>query len=304
MGVSAKIDRNSWQEKEPFAYSFPYRSWDSVMPLFTFPLHWHDYYEILYVLKGNTYASIGGQTYEASEGDILTINKQLVHGFFPSSPGTSARIFQFESKIFNESDNELRDGVLGAPVFARKPLLSVKKDGALYEKAAALIAEMFREYHVRDAGYRLCIKSKLYEYALLFLREIKPEEVVKSGRDTNSRYINERLERILSFIFKNCDKPGLSLDDAANDAALSKFHFTRFFKKQTGQSFHAYLSMVRVSHAVENLLKTDISITDIAYQCGFSSLKTFNRVFKTYTGKSPSQYRSLVVQPPPVGEAS
>ncbi|GHT87980.1 hypothetical protein FACS1894137_15920 [Spirochaetia bacterium] len=85
------------------------------------------------------------------------------------------------------------------------------------------------------------------------------------------------------------------MDDAANDAALSKFHFTRFFKEQTGQSFHAYLSMVRVSHAVENLIKTDISITDIAYQCGFSSLKTFNRVFKTYTGKSPSQYRTAAI---------
>ncbi|GHV33131.1 hypothetical protein AGMMS4952_24680 [Spirochaetia bacterium] len=138
MGVSAKIDRNSWQEKEPFAYSFPYRSWDNVMPLFTFPLHWHDYYEILYVLKGNTYASFDGQTYEASEGDILTINKQLLHGFFPSSPGTSARIFQFEPKLFDDGDGDLwtgmREGVLGGPVFARKPLLSAKKDGVLYEK--------------------------------------------------------------------------------------------------------------------------------------------------------------------------
>ncbi|GHV73720.1 AraC family transcriptional regulator [Spirochaetia bacterium] len=292
------VNQKAWQEKEPFAYSFPYRSWDSVMPLFTFPLHWHDYIEILYVLKGNTYASIDGQAYEAAEGDILTINKQLLHGFFPSSPGASARIFQFEPKLFDDGDSELRDGVLGVPVFARKPLLCAKKDGVIYEKAAALIADMFGEYQRREAGYRLCIKAKLYEYALLFLREIKPEQPVKPGRNTNSRYVNERLERILSFIFKNCDKPEVTLDDAANDAALSKFHFTRFFKEQTGQSFHSYLSMVRVSHAVENLIKTDASITDIAYQCGFSSLKTFNRVFKTYTGKNPSQYRTAAVPDP------
>jgi AraC-like DNA-binding protein len=125
----------------------------------------------------------------------------------------------------------------------------------------------------------------------MFLREIPSEQFIKPNKNTNNKYVNERLEQILSFIFKNFDKPNITLDDAAGEAALSKFHFTRFLKEQTGQSFHSYLSMVRISHAVEYLVKTDTSVTDIAYQSGFSSLKTFNRVFKTYTGKNPSQYR-------------
>ncbi|MFP3043105.1 AraC family transcriptional regulator [Treponema primitia] len=291
MGVHTKSEQKPWQEKESFAYSFPYRSWDSMMPLFTFPLHWHEYHEILYVLKGKTYASLAGETYEVSEGDIITINDSVLHGFFPSSPGTSVRIFQFESKIFNESGFELQDGVHGEPVFARKPLLSAKKDGILYKKAVSLIMDMFGEYNRRDAGFRLSIKSKLYEFALMFLREMPSEQFIKPNRNKNTKYVNERLEQILSFIFKNFDKPNITLDDAAGEAALSKFHFTRFLKGQTGHSFHSYLSMVRISHAVEYLVKTDTSVTDIAYQSGFSSLKTFNRVFKTYTGKNPSQYR-------------
>jgi AraC-like DNA-binding protein len=290
----AKTEQKPWQENESFAYSFPYRSWDSVMPLFTFPLHWHEYYEIVYVLKGKTYASLDGETYEASEKDIIIINKSILHGFFPSNPGTSVRIFQFEPKIFAESGIELREGVNGTPVFARNPLLSAKKDGALYEKALVLIGDMFKEYNRKDAGFRLAIKSKVYEFTLTLLREMSSGQFVKPYRNTNSRYVNERLERILLFIFKNFDKPDITLEDAAEEAALSKFHFTRFLKKQTGQNFHSYLSMVRISHAEESLIKTDTSITDIAYQSGFSSLKTFNRVFKIYTGKNPSQYRSAV----------
>jgi transcriptional regulator GlxA family with amidase domain len=55
--------------------------------------------------------------------------------------------------------------------------------------------------------------------------------------------------------------------------------------------FHHYLLMVRVSHAEEFLLKTDLPLTTIAYSCGFASLATFNRVFKQGTGITPSSYR-------------
>ncbi|GMO58158.1 MAG: hypothetical protein Ta2A_03520 [Treponemataceae bacterium] len=152
---------------------------------------------------------------------------------------------------------------------------------------------MFSEYERKNAGYRLLIKSKLCELALLFFRELPETPPPTMQKSNTGMYVNERLECIMSFVFQNYDNPNITLADAADATFVSKFHFTRFFRKHIGQSFHSYLSMVRVSHAVENLLKTDMRITDIAYQCGFSSLKTFNRVFKTYAGKSPSEYRAL-----------
>jgi AraC-like DNA-binding protein len=100
------------------------------------------------------------------------------------------------------------------------------------------------------------------------------------------------LERLLSFVAENYGNPAITLDEAAEVACLSKFYFTRFFMEHTGQTFHEYLSKVRVGHAAEELIESASPVTEIAYECGCASLKTFNRIFKHYTGFSPSQYRS------------
>jgi AraC-like DNA-binding protein len=125
---------------------------------------------------------------------------------------------------------------------------------------------------------------------LIFLREI-PNKVM-SGKELNKRnYNRRRLEQIFTFIHDNYEDMDISLEQAAKAAALSKFHFTRFFKIETGQTFHAYLSKVRVSRAMEELIQSDTPITSVSYNCGFASVKTFNRLFKHYTGVSPSDYR-------------
>jgi transcriptional regulator GlxA family with amidase domain len=58
----------------------------------------------------------------------------------------------------------------------------------------------------------------------------------------------------------------------------------------TGTGFVRYLSIIRISQAADLLTTTDLKITDIAYQCGFSSIRTFNRVFLEVTGYTPTEY--------------
>ncbi|GMO58162.1 MAG: hypothetical protein Ta2A_03530 [Treponemataceae bacterium] len=99
-----------FQEKEPFAYSFPYRSWDSMMPVFAFPLHWHEYYEILYVHSGELCATVDGKVYEARGGDIIIVSGNVLHGFFPAGVRAHVRIFQFEAKIFGECESDWGGG--------------------------------------------------------------------------------------------------------------------------------------------------------------------------------------------------
>jgi transcriptional regulator GlxA family with amidase domain len=138
----------------------------------------------------------------------------------------------------------------------------------------------------------LAVKARLYDLALLLLRSV-PARQLPEGELMKRKQRNELLERIFSFVHDNFAKP-LDLDDAADAANLSKFYFSRFFKEQTGQTFHAYLSRIRVSHAEELLAGSDLPVTEIAYVSGFASLKTFNRLFRTYTGTSPSSYRDGV----------
>jgi AraC-like DNA-binding protein len=97
---------------------------------------------------------------------------------------------------------------------------------------------------------------------------------------------------VLSYVHNNYDDPDVSLDHAADVASLSKFYFTRFFRGQTGQTFHNYLNRIRINRAKEYLIETDKPITDISFLCGFSSTNTFNRLFKLYNGITPSDCRT------------
>jgi AraC-like DNA-binding protein len=174
-------------------------------------------------------------------------------------------------------------------VFERKTIVTTGDDGEIHRYLEGIILEMRREFFEKEAGFRLAVKARLYDLALLLLRHV-PARQVAEGEIDKRKLRNELLERIFNFVHDNYTKH-VTLDDAAAAANLSKFYFSRFFKEQTGQTFHVYLSRVRISRAEELLAGSDLPVTEIAYRCGFSSLKTFNRLFRTFTGTSPSRYR-------------
>jgi AraC-like DNA-binding protein len=83
----------------------------------------------------------------------------------------------------------------------------------------------------------------------------------------------------------------IDVDDISSEAAFSKFHFIRLFKRVYGFAPHAYLTKVRVQHAQEFLDK-GAQVTDACYAVGFTSLGTFSRLFKRHVGIVPSRYRA------------
>jgi AraC-like DNA-binding protein len=234
--------------------------------------------------------SINGREREAGQGDIVTINTGLIHGFFDPSPGAYARIFQFGLEIFDETLVELQDQGGGGPVFSRRPVIRAARDGSNHARLEGLLMGIFDEYQQKGTGYRLVIKSRLYELAALFLRDIQAEEPAR-GHAVSKKNNTQYLQRIFSSMMENFDNPDFTLEDAAGIACISKYHFSRFLKEQTGQGFHEHLTRFRLRQAEKQLVESDQPVTEIAFRCGFQSLATFNRLFKAYTGTSPSVYR-------------
>ncbi|MDR1972913.1 MAG: AraC family transcriptional regulator [Treponema sp.] len=283
------MDRAPWYEKQKLDPVFPFRIIN--IPLQDFAFHWHELIEITLVLKGSVSVSIDGKPYVIREGDLAVINSGAIHGYRDSRVGVENILFLFSLEIFGEDLGELWEKNQGQLVFARKPVISATEDSPVHRRLSTLLKKINKEYSDKKSGWHLAIKTKLYEFALILLREIPPSaresrEIIRMG---SNRKI---LEQVFSFIHHNYTDPEVTLEEAAQAASLSKFYFTRFFKEQTGQTFHTYLSRIRVNRAEEYLTGSDMTITDIAYQCGFGSVKTFNRIFKTYTSISPSIYRS------------
>jgi AraC family transcriptional regulator len=107
-----------------------------------------------------------------------------------------------------------------------------------------------------------------------------------SGRGLDSR----RLKRVCEFIDANLERE-LHLDQLAQVACLSQYHFARAFKKATGHTVHQYLTTVRLERAKELLAADESSIADIAFRCSFSSHANFTKAFSRSLGISPGRYR-------------
>ena len=296
------MEPTPFHETEQFDLSFPFRAWDSYKAPFWFPLHWHEPLELLYILKGKLNLSLNGKSLECRQGDIIIIDTDLVHGFFDPQPETLARIFQFGRSLVNETLKELQDSQPlneqaaddEEPVFRRKTVISYSRDPGLHSCLENVLMEIFNENEQKLPGHKLAIKSGLCNFTLGLLRKINRDEKTVWGTSAGisaEKNSTQYLERIFSFILNHYSRPEINLDDAAAEAGLSKYYLSRFLKEKTGQGFHEHLSLVRLRNAEKYLKSSDMPIIDIAYLSGFQSLATFNRIFKTHTGLTPSVFR-------------
>jgi len=84
----------------------------------------------------------------------------------------------------------------------------------------------------------------------------------------------------------------IKLAQIARSLNISTFHFCRTFKRSTGLTFVEYMSRVRIEKAKSLLRRSDLRVSEIAYEVGFQSITHFNRVFRKLVGHSPTEFRS------------
>lgn len=121
------------------------------------------------------------------------------------------------------------------------------------------------------------------------LHQNAPHENISSLRQKEQQ---ERFSMLCNYINAHCTED-LSLDELANEAGFSKYHFVRLFKEITGTTCHNYLLGRRLLFAKPLLADFSLPITEVAMRSGFNSLATFNRIFKFQIGCTPSEFRKL-----------
>jgi AraC-like DNA-binding protein len=102
-------------------------------------------------------------------------------------------------------------------------------------------------------------------------------------------YLYKRIVQAKLFI-DNYFGDNIDLDNIADEAYFSKFHFIRLFKAIYGNTPHQYLTRVRIENSKEHLQKGN-SVTETCFTVGFDSVSSFTGLFKKYTGLSPSAFQ-------------
>src|SRR5699024_7839256 len=104
--------------------------------------------------------------------------------------------------------------------------------------------------------------------------------------------LDNAIKKVIIYIKNNYMK-NINVENMAQYVHLSRYHFSRIFKKHTNLSPHQYLIKIRINEAKSLLYLTDDSITEIAMKCGFSSLPHFVSTFKKHSGFSAKEFRNL-----------
>ena len=132
------------------------------------------------------------------------------------------------------------------------------------------------------------------ETALLYSKLKKPYPR-GAGPDDDRPAITEsseeKLKRVIAFIEENYTSD-ISREGLAAAVDLNPNYMSRIFTSYTGKKINEYINELRIKNAVKKIGEGDMLIIDIALACGFESLSTFNRAFKKYTGKTPSEFKT------------
>jgi len=113
-------------------------------------------------------------------------------------------------------------------------------------------------------------------------------EVLPASADSSQ--VAGKINKIKNYVKENFRNP-IKISEVAGITGFSNAHFCRFFRQHTGITFKDYLNIVRVEEAALILLKTDDTISGIAFSCGFNTPQYFNDVFKQYKGMTPGKAR-------------
>lgn len=113
-----------------------------------------------------------------------------------------------------------------------------------------------------------------------------------SGNDSGlRRHTSERMEKVARYVTSHLSEP-ISVDDLSTMMCLSTDHFSRIFKKITGESPSIYIRRRRIERAQHLLLTSDMPINRIAEEVGIPNLSQFTRLFSGFCGCPPKFYRS------------
>lgn len=253
-----------------------------------YPIHWHSAFEMIMPVKNYYTVNIGGIDYVVKENEVLLIPSGELHSM-PAIPG-HRYIFQCDNSILGDVpalDSVLR--ALTVPV-----IINSEFDKELHILAKKTMLDIFSLYNSKSELSDVRIYVKLIDL-FIALRDFQLQNQ-KSMMDCDDEKIGEYSEKfgtVLKYIDNNY-MYDISLEQLANVAGYSKYHFSRIFKQYNSMSYLQYINARRTKAAEMLLLDPDIPITEVAMRAGFKSLTTFNRIFKEIKHCTPTDFKKYI----------
>lgn len=265
-------------------------------PILCAPVHAHKYIEVLYCISGVHEILLNRKLYTFSKGDMVLINSKELHQIKAITNEISDYIVvRFEPDILYTSYQNAFELKYLLPFTLNETAAKKVFPSDVIEKTflPEIFQELLKDYTEKTYCYEFAIRTNICRIFLWILRYWKQNGVVMHSAISDDRLI-EQFKPALEYINKHCARD-ISASDMAEFCHMSYSYFSRMFKKVVNKSFREYLNYQRIKKAELLLATTDLSITDIAMQTGFSTSSYFIQQFKLIKHVSPKQFRNKFI---------
>jgi AraC-like DNA-binding protein len=254
----------------------------------SYPIHFHDELEVVFVLKGQILLRNGYYTYQLKPGDIFILNDRELHSFTRvGNEENMVMMFQLDLTYFSRYYENLNNNFFVTDMeddddesldvlrkLLSRILIDILEKGSRYEQRVIesthnLIASLQADFHyfVMEDG-----------------------KFVNETKNKANKILAARLNRITDYMYDNYYRK-LTLGEIANREHLSIYYLSHVIKEASGLSFQELLNFIRVEESEKLLLGTNKKLGTIAEETGFSALRYYIKHFEMWFHMHPTQYR-------------
>lgn len=249
----------------------------SVMAAFgtslAFGAHLHNHIEFVYMIEGRARVFVDSKESIICGGDALIVFPNQIHRY-QKIDNENYFITIFPPELCPEFHN----------IFKKKlPLSPVINKASANKKLLALFNSIFDANKEKTDFSDMIVKG----YFLILLSELFQMIKFEDAKSSDSNII----KAILNYCSENYMKD-IQLGTISDALHVNKYYISHLFSQKLHMGFIDYIGMLRISDACKLLVTQDKSITDISFNVGFNSTRTFNRLFLKYTGITPRQYKA------------
>jgi AraC-like DNA-binding protein len=255
---------------------------------FSMPVkHFHDKFEIYYLISGKRYYFIKDKTFLINKGHLVFIGEGEPHKTSDTGMPDHERILVYFTRDFLKMQNPSMDAILELLKGKRYYVLSLTMKEQQFVET--IFNDMYVEAEKQLLGYEICLQGLLMRLLAFIARY--------TGNNEESSFVShkprhDKVSEIVQYINENYME-SLSVPLISERFFTSQYYLSRIFKETTGFTLVEYINNVRVNEAKKLLSQSGLKAINIAEETGFGSLAHFNRVFKAVAGCSPLNYRKL-----------
>ena len=256
-------------------------------------VHKHTYFEIIFVLKGKGFHNINGNTFRYKEGDVFLLGPEDFH-YFEIEDLTEFCFIRF-NELFNqnpsvEKDSPWQQNMKALLYTSSQSRGSIVEDLLEKQKLQSLLTILEAEYENHQSQHFEVIRDSLMQSMMVILARNL------FGQTRTRPILKDSVEPILLYVRQHIyNPPDLTMEHLAEVFNYAPAYISIFFKKQTGESLKQYIIKHKIKLIEARLLYSQLTLSEIADEFGYTDESHFCKQFRKYTGITPTEFRKMDV---------